>query len=203
MLKTPLNELWPIWPLQILLSLEELIELKKIKHHYYMWKKYSRRDNEGVNEWNARAREISTQKNQNKIESFVEPYMTWFKPTTCKFNGKEIFEEYARGWVVSNSTRSSKQKVVCEQGDIVKDSREELGNSGNNSSKTTIHVKARSKGTFHSCFRGKKRGISNTMKKLTYHHKTFKRSSSMSMKKKFLDVTGRNCKSGSTLKEIT
>jgi hypothetical protein len=38
MLKTPLNGLRPIWHLQILLSLEELIELKKIKHRYYLWK---------------------------------------------------------------------------------------------------------------------------------------------------------------------
>ncbi len=32
-LKIPLNELRPIWLLQTLLSLQELIELKKIKHH--------------------------------------------------------------------------------------------------------------------------------------------------------------------------
>jgi hypothetical protein len=69
-----------------------------------------------VNEWNAQAREISTPKNWYKIERFVEQYMIWFKPTIAKFSGKEIFEEYARGWVVSDSTRSSKQRVVCEQG---------------------------------------------------------------------------------------
>jgi len=35
--------------------------------------------------------------NQNKIESFVEPFTTWFKPTIDEFSVKVIFEEYARG----------------------------------------------------------------------------------------------------------
>jgi hypothetical protein len=113
LLKTPLNELRPIWPLEILLSLEELIKLKKIKHHYYLWKKCFGRDDERVIEWNAQTKEISTLKNQNRIESFVEPFTTWFKPTTSEFNGKIIFEEYARGRVESSSIGSSKQKVVC------------------------------------------------------------------------------------------
>jgi hypothetical protein len=57
-LETPFNELWPIWPLDTLLNLEELIKLKKIKHHYYLWKTCSRRDNEHVSEWNAQTRKI-------------------------------------------------------------------------------------------------------------------------------------------------
>ncbi len=83
--------------------------------------------------------------------------MIWFKPTTCKFSGKEIFEEYARGWFVSSSTRSNMQKVVCEQGNIVKDSGKESGDSGNSSSEAIVPVKAKSKGTLNSCFRGKKK----------------------------------------------
>jgi hypothetical protein len=49
-----------------------------------------------------------------------------------------------------------------------------LGNNGNKSSETIIPIKAKSKGTFNSLFRGKKRGIFDTMKKSTYHHKTFR-----------------------------
>jgi len=52
MLKTPLNELRSIWLLETLLNPEELIELKKIKHCYCLWKKCFGRDNEHVNEWN-------------------------------------------------------------------------------------------------------------------------------------------------------
>jgi hypothetical protein len=51
-LKNPLNELRLIWPLDILLSPEKLVELKKIKQRYYMSKKCSRKNNECVNEWN-------------------------------------------------------------------------------------------------------------------------------------------------------
>ncbi len=60
-LKSPLNELRPIWPLNTLFSPEELVELKKIKQRYYLWKKCSRKDNERVSEWNARTREIVKQ----------------------------------------------------------------------------------------------------------------------------------------------
>jgi len=115
--------------LETLLNLEELIKLKKIKHHYYLRKKCSRKDNEHVNQWNTRAREISAQKNQNKIESSLEPSMTWFEPTTNEFSGKIISKEYARGQVVSSSTRSNKQRVVCKQGDNVKDSGEETNDN--------------------------------------------------------------------------
>ncbi len=52
MLKTPLNELRSIWPLETLLNPQELIKLKKIKHCYSLWKKCSGRDSEHVNEWN-------------------------------------------------------------------------------------------------------------------------------------------------------
>jgi len=69
MLKTPLNELRSIWPLETLLNPEELIELKKIKHYYYLWKKCFGRDSEHVNEWNTRAREISTWKNETKLRA--------------------------------------------------------------------------------------------------------------------------------------
>lgn len=82
-----------------------------------------------MNQWNTRAREISAQKNQNKIESSLEPSMTWFEPTTNEFSGKIISKEYARGQVVSSSTRSNKQRVVCKQGDNVKDSGEETNDN--------------------------------------------------------------------------
>jgi hypothetical protein len=83
--------------LEILLNLEELIKLKKVKHHHYSWKKCFGIDDERVIEWNAQTKEISTWKNQNIMESFVEPFTTWFKPTTSEFNGKIIFEKYVRG----------------------------------------------------------------------------------------------------------
>ncbi len=67
-----------------------------------------------MNEWNAQVREISTQKNQNRIESFAEAYTTWFKPTACEFNGKIVFEEHTRGQVVSSFVGPSGQRVVCE-----------------------------------------------------------------------------------------
>jgi hypothetical protein len=51
-LKSPLNELRPIWPLDTLSSLEELMELKKIKQRYYMWKKCYGKDNDCVMEDN-------------------------------------------------------------------------------------------------------------------------------------------------------
>ncbi len=51
-LKSPLKELRPIWPLDTLSNLEELVELKKIKQRYYMWKKCYGKDNECVMEDN-------------------------------------------------------------------------------------------------------------------------------------------------------
>ncbi len=77
-----------------------------------------------MNEWNTWAREIFAQKNQNRIESFVEPFKIWFKPTTNKFSGKTIFEKYVRGPIVFNFRISSKQGVICEQGDNVENSGE-------------------------------------------------------------------------------
>lgn len=102
------------------------------------------------------------------MESFVEPFTTWFKPTTSEFNGKIIFEKYVRGWVVSNSTRSSRQGVVCEQKDNVEDSGEKSRDSEGNNFETTISMKAKSKGTFNSCFRERKIIISDVVKKLIY-----------------------------------
>ncbi len=139
------------------MSLEELIKLRKIKHHYYLWKKCFARDDEHVIEWNTQARETSTRKNQNRIESFVEPFTTWFKPTTSEFNGKIISKEYARGQVVSSSTGSNREGIVCEQEDNVENNKEKLNNSEDDSFETTIFVKAKSKGTFNSCFRERKK----------------------------------------------
>ncbi len=65
----------------------------------------------------------------NKIESFVEPSTTWFKPITDKFSAKVVFEEYAKGWVISSFIGSSRQGVVCKRGDNVKDSVEETNDS--------------------------------------------------------------------------
>jgi hypothetical protein len=40
MLNMPMNEFRPMWPLQQLLYLQELVELKAIKHRYHLWKDY-------------------------------------------------------------------------------------------------------------------------------------------------------------------
>jgi hypothetical protein len=71
-----LNELQPIWPLDTLLNPKKIIELKKIKQCYYLWKKCFGKDNERVNEWNAQAKEIIEQQNQCKIVigKFVESH---------------------------------------------------------------------------------------------------------------------------------
>jgi hypothetical protein len=61
-----------------------------------------------------------------------------------------------RGQVVSRSTRSSKQGVVCEQKDNVEDNGENSNGSEYSSSEIIIFVKARNKGTFNSCFRKRK-----------------------------------------------
>jgi hypothetical protein len=53
--KSPLNELQPIWPLDILLSPEEFVDLKKIKQRYYLWNKCLGKDSKHVGEWNARS----------------------------------------------------------------------------------------------------------------------------------------------------
>jgi hypothetical protein len=110
-----------------------------------------------VNEWNIWAREISAWKNQNKIESLVEPSTTWFKPTTYEFSAKVVFEEYARGWVVSSSIGSSRQGVVCKQRNNVEGSGKETSDSEDNSYETTILLKAKSKWAFNFCLREKKR----------------------------------------------
>jgi hypothetical protein len=122
MLKTPLNELGPIWPLNTLLSPKELIKLKKFKHRYYLWKKYYGKNNERVSEWNTRAREIYARK--NKIESSIDPYTIWFKPTMGEFSVKVVFEEHAKGRIVSGFAGPSRHKVVYEQGVSVKDTGE-------------------------------------------------------------------------------
>jgi hypothetical protein len=51
-LKNPPNELWPIWPLDILEIPKELVELKKIKQQHYLWMKCFGKNNERVSEWN-------------------------------------------------------------------------------------------------------------------------------------------------------
>ncbi len=94
--------------------------------------------------------------NQNKIESFVEPSTTWFKPTIDEFSGKVIFEEYARGWVVSGSIGSSKQGVVCKQINNVEDNGEETIDNEDNSYETIILLKAKSKWAFNSYLREEK-----------------------------------------------
>jgi hypothetical protein len=118
-----------------------------------LWKKWSRRDNEQGSEWNAWAKNIFT---RNRIESFVEPYTTWFKPITCKFSGKIVFEEYARGQVVFNSTWSSRQRVIYERGNSVEYNGEESNDNGDSNFEATTPIKAISKRTLNSYFRRNK-----------------------------------------------
>lgn len=154
-----------------------------------------------MSEWNAQAKEISTQKNQNKIESCVEPYTIWFKPTIGEFGGKVVYEEYERRQVVFSSIGSSRQKVVCEQGNNVEDNGEKSNDSGDNSLEATIPVKAKSKGALNSYFKGKKWRNKQRCKEIALPQGDFQRFSSKSAKNKFLDMTRPNYKSRSTLEE--
>lgn len=83
--------------------------------------------------------------------------MTWFKPTTDKFSAKVVFEEYVTGWVIFSSTWSSRQGVVCKRGNNIEDSGEKTSDSEDNSFEATILLKAKSKGTFNSWLKEKKR----------------------------------------------
>jgi hypothetical protein len=154
-----------------------------------------------VSEWNVWAKEISTQNNRNKIESFVEPYTIWFKPTIGKFGGKVVSEEYARWQVVFNSIGSSRQKVVCEWGNNVEDNGEESSDSGDSSLEATVPIKARSKGALNSYFKGKKWRNKQHYKEIALPLGNFQRFSSRSGKNKFLDMTKPNYKTRSTLEE--
>ncbi len=152
-LKSPLNELWPIWPLDILWSLEELVELKKIKQQHYLWKKCFGKDNEHVSEWNTWARKFVRQWNQCKIERFIK---AWFKLNTRKFNGKTISEKQEKTQFASNFVGPSRWRDVYEQRVDIENNGEESSDSGDNGFETTIHA---SKGAFeprNSCFGGQK-----------------------------------------------
>jgi hypothetical protein len=98
MLNMPMNEPRPIWLLEQLLCLQELVELKGIKHRYHMWKDYSKRNNGHITEWNARTREVHERKIYSKAiatkQGVLEDF--WFKPSTGKFNGEEFVEEYVQ-----------------------------------------------------------------------------------------------------------
>lgn len=114
-LKNPLNELWPIWPLDTWLSLEELVELKKIKQWYYVWKKCYGKDNKRVTKWNTRTREIVEQQNQRKIERSIEAHKARFKLNTGKFSGKVVFGEQKRTRFASSFVGPNCWRVVYEQ----------------------------------------------------------------------------------------
>jgi hypothetical protein len=62
MLNIPLNELWPLWLLQSLLSPKDIEELTTIKQIYYLWKDYFGRDDNQVVEWNSKTREVREKK---------------------------------------------------------------------------------------------------------------------------------------------
>lgn len=53
MLNMPLNELWPLWHVQSLLSPKDIEKLKTIKYIYYLWKDYFGRDDNQDAQWNS------------------------------------------------------------------------------------------------------------------------------------------------------
>jgi hypothetical protein len=67
MLNMPMNEPRHVWPLEQLLCPQELAKLKGIKHKYHVWKDYLERNNERIDEWSARAREVRERKIHSKV----------------------------------------------------------------------------------------------------------------------------------------
>jgi len=63
-----------------------------------MSKDYTKRDNERIAEWNAKAREVCKREIRSKIvvakQRVLEDF--WFKPYFGKFSGKEFVEEYVQ-----------------------------------------------------------------------------------------------------------
>ncbi len=93
-----MNESHHVWPLKQLLCPKELTELKAIKHKYHMWKNYSKRKNEQIAEWNARAREVHEREIYSRMVATKQgvPKDFWFKPYTGNFSGEKFAEEYVQ-----------------------------------------------------------------------------------------------------------
>ncbi len=87
-----------LWPLKQLLCLQELTELKAIKHRYHVWKDYLERDNERIVDWNVRAKEVCERKICSRMVATKQgvPKEFWFKPYNGKFNGEKFVKKYAQ-----------------------------------------------------------------------------------------------------------
>jgi hypothetical protein len=61
-----------------------------------MWKDYSKKDNEWIVEWNARAREVHEREICNRTVATKQevPKDFWLKPYIGKFSGEKFVEEY-------------------------------------------------------------------------------------------------------------
>jgi hypothetical protein len=103
MFNMPMNELCHVWLLEQLLCPRELIELKAIKHRYHMWKDYSKKDNERIAKWNAKAREVHEREICNRVLTIKQgvPKDFWFKPYIGKFSGEKFVEEYVHKYHAS------------------------------------------------------------------------------------------------------
>ncbi len=66
MFNMPIHKSRHVWPLGQLLCYQKLAKLKAIKHKYHMWKDYSKRYNEWIAKWNARAREVRKKENYSR-----------------------------------------------------------------------------------------------------------------------------------------
>jgi hypothetical protein len=62
MFNMPMIDSRHVWPLEQLQCLQKLAKLKAIKHRYHVWKDCSKKNNEWIAKWNARAREMHKKK---------------------------------------------------------------------------------------------------------------------------------------------
>jgi hypothetical protein len=85
----PMNEQPPFWPLAYLLDPRENKELWVIKHRYYLWKDFSERNNNHVEEWNSKARKECEKKS---LKVITHQDTLW----GGGLNGKEFVERYTR-----------------------------------------------------------------------------------------------------------
>jgi hypothetical protein len=94
-----------------------LVELKGIRECYYLWKDYFGRDNECVNEWNARAQDIYECEKCSRVfaKKSGKANEIWFKPITGKYSSEVTLEEYVRRRLASHFATPDKSKIVYEQ----------------------------------------------------------------------------------------
>jgi hypothetical protein len=77
-----------------------------------MWKDYSKRDNERIVKWNARAREVHKRKIHNMVIAAKQgvPKEFWLKRYIGKFNEEKFIKKHGQKQHASRSTTLDKQK---------------------------------------------------------------------------------------------